>query len=438
MHKVRKKRGQYLTPSYRKAQVESQLNWVFILIVGIIILIFFTTLVFKMRATSDTKLQIDVLNDLDSIVTGAKISTGTSHTIQVPTDSITFECDYTGYSEFSLTGTGVHVDTSYIPLFTLGELKGKELITKAVDWAVPFRVTNFLLMTTKLQSFVFIIPVDGSGELIPGFMDDFALQREFEETLPFDTMKISFAYLNMQDHRLYKDRNLSAEYRNIVDDKVRFILLLNADISTLAVMEPSFINPKAILLNPDMSDNAVSLVTVYALQKGRKEDFDGVGKVYYYRKVGGTFDFSKPSANTAYPDPVYYLGKASLLGAIFSRDATYYSCNMLKAYNHLETIADVYQKRSAELSLQRTECVAYLSDAELLSMVDIIRERNTKISQQLENTRGIIYPYAGEQDNEYEGLGTLGAERLKGYYERMAHISNQNAQARVQSCPVIY
>ena len=77
----------------RKAQVETQFNWIFILIVGAIILAFFTYIVIKQKAASDAKIAGKISQQLNTILVGAKVSSGTVQDIPTPEVSIHFTCN---------------------------------------------------------------------------------------------------------------------------------------------------------------------------------------------------------------------------------------------------------------------------------------------------------------------------------------------------------
>ena len=61
----------------RKAQIETQFNWLFILVAGAVILIFFAGIVIKQKSSSEQKIAENVMTDLQSIFTGGSVSTGT-------------------------------------------------------------------------------------------------------------------------------------------------------------------------------------------------------------------------------------------------------------------------------------------------------------------------------------------------------------------------
>jgi len=162
----------------KKAQVqETQLNWVFILIVGAIILGFFTFIVMKQKVSSEAKFSGKVSQQINTILVGAKVSSGTVQMIPTPELEIRFTCNdyYIGPASQRL-GNRVVFAPEY--------LDGDELITWALDWSVPFKVSTFLYMTTP---FIKYVVVDSDED------------EKFFNALPDKLNKYSVNYLEFGD-----------------------------------------------------------------------------------------------------------------------------------------------------------------------------------------------------------------------------------------------
>ena len=67
-----------------KRAVEIQFNWIFILIVGALILVFFMMLVNRQRDISDIKLAVELLDDLEQIMTGQRVTVNRQDIIDMP------------------------------------------------------------------------------------------------------------------------------------------------------------------------------------------------------------------------------------------------------------------------------------------------------------------------------------------------------------------
>ena len=68
----------------KKAMIEIQFHWIFILIVGAVILLFFATMIYRQKTVSETGISADVLVNLESIISGSMISTKTLNLLDIP------------------------------------------------------------------------------------------------------------------------------------------------------------------------------------------------------------------------------------------------------------------------------------------------------------------------------------------------------------------
>ncbi len=85
--------------SSKKASVEIQFNWIFILIAGGLILIFFFSIVMKQSEVSKSKIAASISVDMGSIFKGAQVGTDTEHLVDMPPVNLEFVCEdgYSGY-----------------------------------------------------------------------------------------------------------------------------------------------------------------------------------------------------------------------------------------------------------------------------------------------------------------------------------------------------
>ena len=254
----------------KKAIIDVQFNWIFIIIAGAVILLFFVSVINKQRVVSDNQISSTILLDLESILTGAKVSTGTVNIVDIPKKEIGFECN-----KYYIGGTNIQIRDKV--LFSPDVIKGTELITWAVDWNVPFWVTNFLYITTKEVRYIVVAP----------YSDSFA-QEIHNDWLPDEITKdpiIDPSQPNIQNNNNYR---------------VKFIYVNTAPINSHLTNFPKEV-VQAIKI--DESSN----------------------KITFYRPVGNAWQ----TASTALaPNSFDYIGKAPLLGAIFSHDNIMYDCSM--------------------------------------------------------------------------------------------------------------
>ena len=133
----------------KRGVIELQFNWIFILIAGAIIFVFFISIVNKQREFSEIKSSGTIITNLESILTGAQISTNTVNIVDMPKVDIGFECN-----RFFIGP--VPKQTKGNVIFSPNLLKGSQIITWALDWNIPYRVTNFLYITDPELRYIIV------------------------------------------------------------------------------------------------------------------------------------------------------------------------------------------------------------------------------------------------------------------------------------------
>ncbi|MFC1723968.1 hypothetical protein ACFL0V_07570 [Nanoarchaeota archaeon] len=299
----------------KKAQaVESQFNWIFIMIVGAVILGFFVFIVIKQKAASDAKFSGKVTKQLNTILVGAKVSSGTYQEIPTPEVDIRWECNdyYIGPASQRLGNRVV-----FAPTFT----EGNKLITWTLDWNVPFKITSFLYITTPtIRYFV----------IAPSLEDKKAI--EFYNKLP--------PKLNKQMRTIQEFNEGGILFEN--DKHARFIFFNVGAIGTSFPLPPTFLNAQTSGLNIDTEQR----------------------QAQFLQAQGNQLTTSGP-AISFYEDPV-------LFGAVFNDDPETYSCLMQRAYIRLNLIASVYLEKLNTLApeFESTSCEGYyLNNAALKNMI---------------------------------------------------------------------
>jgi len=278
----------------KKGVISIQFNWVFILIAGVLILLFFGSLVLKGREASDTSVAGTILTNMQTILTGAEVSVRTINQIKIPDKEIKFSCDkiFVGNIDDDITKNKI--------IFAPEVIKGRTLLTWALDWNAPYHVTNFLYLTTPDIKYIFI-----------GNLND-----EAEELF------------NLLPDEINKKRE---DMSNIMDTGNNFKLVF-------------FDVP-----SPDVPPNLKSIpdkrVTAINVNSDSNE-------IEFYSKRGNEFK----STGTA-----DYLGNPLVLGAMFSGSREDYECNVKKAFNKLKIVSMVYEERTNTLKglYSGTGCMSY-------------------------------------------------------------------------------
>ncbi len=280
----------------KKGVISIQFNWIFILIAGVLILLFFGSLVLKGKDASDTSVAGTILTNMQTILTGAEVSVRTINQIKIPDKEIKVSCD-----SISVGKVPTPITKNKI-IFAPDIIKGRTLLTWALDWNVPYHVTNFLYLTTPDIKYIFIEPLDDkANELFNLLPDEINKKKE--------------------------------EISNIKDTGNNFKLVFFDGLDPIV--------PPGLSSVPDKRVSAISVNS-------------GSNEIKFYNKRGNEFK----STGTA-----DYLGDPLVFGAMFSGSREDYECNLEKAFNKLKIVSMVYEERTNTLRglYSGTGCRSYYS-----------------------------------------------------------------------------
>ncbi len=315
----------------KRGQLATQFNWVFILIAGAIILMFFVSVSIWYKNQQEVKLAGVVVTELDSIFSTAKESPKTAKINRnFPDVDISFTCDpyacnYIGCPS-GFSGGSVTTDTSAETIFTLEEINAQDMISWALTWELPYKVTNFLYLTNPRVRYILIYNTDSQSFL--GEVNSLLSENDF----------IVKELINYED---YTDGDIVIDDKN--DEFVRII--------SFVIQEEGEDIPYTIIQDFD-EDQRWDMIYV--------DGNSNVGYVYFE-------DETLP-----------YLGLPMLIGAIYSETSDIYKCNAYKALNQLRLVSTVYHKRTDNLydnvlSTDSSYCQIYYT-ADVLDAIETINE----------------------------------------------------------------
>ena len=297
----------------KKGVISVQFNWVFILIAGALILLFFGSLVLKGKEVSDLAIAETILTNMQTIMTGAEVSVRTINPIKIPDKEIKVSCNSISVGKVSKPITKNKI------IFSPTTIKGRTLLTLALDWNSPYHVTNFLYLTTPNIKYVFVKP---TGNYAKGLYD--LLPNEINKMAIDDLSEIR-----------YTGNYFKFVFFNTPHPEV----------------------PSALISVPDKDVSAINVDT-------------SSNKITFYKKNGNIFDSVSGDST--------YLGKPMLLGAVFSQDRDDYNCNLKKAFNKLNIVSQVYKKRTEVLA--ESGCAPYYDTMPFLDIIESSRGNNIDIS----------------------------------------------------------
>lgn len=291
-------------------------NWIFILIAGTVILIFFITIVQKQKEISQIKLAASIRTDISAILTGAGVTADTTNILTMPKTEIYFTCDEEGYSDFEIARTGVNKKTSFDVIFAPDFVKGPTLVTWAKEFKIPFKVMNFLYLTDAQVRYILVFS--------PGNQLAEKIEAELPDELNRETVSPG---ANVADKNNYK---------------VKFVFFEGFNQLTAAPFK-------------NMPDKDVSAIEITS------------NEIRFYQKKGQYFALQGAVPYLRDEDDTF------IYGAIFSEDRIFYECNLKKALKRTAAVTKLFADRESEIkTLAGSGCAAYYFGkiSELLSFVE--------------------------------------------------------------------
>lgn len=280
----------------KKATIELQFNWIFVLFAGALILGFFILLSTKIQKGSKENLNYELLGYMDEIFTGMEATDESEHLLTLPAD-LEMDCNF-----FSIKGSsyeGISLQSRIV--FGPGLIK-KQLVSYSTYWQIPFKTNVFVLFTSPQIQYVIV----GSD----------APAKKLYQELPENLNKVIVDDLSDFENKNYY--------------KLRFI----------------FFNDPENIGNVKIPDKDVSAVKITS--HGLSYEFpQGYGGVEFYHKIGNTFVSDGSSS---------YINKAALFGAIYSETKETYECNMNKALARSGIIVDMLDKRLDGIQGVKSTC----------------------------------------------------------------------------------
>lgn len=306
----------------KKGAIEVQFNWIFILIIGAIILLFFFSIVRTQKTVSEKKISGTVRRDIRAIFTGAGVSTGTASLIDVPKMEIEYDCE----------GYAIQKTSPIKPLvsFSPDSIIDIKLMLWALDWNIGFRVTNFLYITSP--NIRYILVYEDADQQQHKLVD------KLNETLPSKYIDEDEDRKTLMNKEIVKNsRLISLEDKN--NQKIKFIFFNRNS----ADIESAQISVK------NMEDEDITAVNLIPDPGRCGTTLDCYGTAEFYTKEGLIFE-NKGSSS--------YIKLSSFMGAVFADKETY-DCNMENAFKRLSLVAEIYLNKTKTLQQYYTDTLNF-------------------------------------------------------------------------------
>ncbi|HLG24945.1 MAG TPA: hypothetical protein VI564_08495 [Candidatus Nanoarchaeia archaeon] len=172
-----------------KKGIEVQFNWLFVLLAGSAILIFFIVFIIRQKNVSEVSNMNSVLKSLESIIAGASVSTYTTNLIEIPESSIELGCNRLSIGKASR-------QYQNLILFGPEEIQGSRLITQTLDFNAPYRATNLLYITSRQLKYIIVGESDFAAQINRTLPNE--INKDFYKILPLikneNNYKVRFVF----------------------------------------------------------------------------------------------------------------------------------------------------------------------------------------------------------------------------------------------------
>lgn len=270
----------------KKGTIEIQFNWIYIAVVGVILLTIFLNIAGGIRKGAQQQLAIEAVNIFDEIFTSLQGSEKTEHSITLPGLELELASDDEVCNYYSIKDSDFgRRSTEYLPVFGPDLIK-KEILSYSIGWDIPFRTNYFLYLTSPEIAYVYV----GQG------LDIIDLYDEMPDHLTKEKVEDTIEFVNQN---YYKVKYIS------------YTELDNADVSRSV---------------GKLKNKEVTAIYINANEKS----------ITFYEKDGDVLSEIKKS---------YYIDDATLFGAIYSDNLGTYECNLKKAILRANKISDMLMKR---------------------------------------------------------------------------------------------
>ncbi len=290
------KKSKYINSKlYKKAVIQVQLNWIFVTIIGAIILFFFITIVTKQKDISETQLTNEIVRDLNDLITGAQVATGGASEIPIPDIELEFACN-----EYRVNNQRLPIGSRIV--FGTSKIEDKSVVVWSVPWNLPYKVTDFLFITAPNIKYVFAY--------------------DFDSPKAQNYHDIFLNYIPDQINKIEVD--IDNEFNIDFPDENTYKIKIISIGSTI----------------PRPPDFAYDDKTTIVVVPRYNSDIDHFTDPLEY------FQFDKRRKNFVSSGNTTFIDKSSLMGAMFSDNIEDYKCVMNKVFQNLNALNKVHMQRT--------------------------------------------------------------------------------------------
>lgn len=303
-----------------KKGMELQFHWIFVLIAGILILVFFISLAQKHRTASEKKLSASLSWTLDTAFTAVMKSPQTAQVHPAPPGGVEFVCD----PSCQIVIGRVTKPFGDRPIFASGYATGS-LVLWTAPFEMPYKVANALLVSST--GMTYYIVHEQTGESL----------KTYKQLNKSPAMK----YLNAIPVRPSDIPGI--EYAG--SENIRFV----------------FLETEERQLPPDFDEYEVSGVSIQS------------GRAVYFNKRAGEEDWTG-MGSVNLPE-----SEAAIHAAFVSRDSRMLNSGLQQLYAGLYRVSTIYEKRLQILQQHATEEDLPCNYGPSITRIENIKEASQKL-----------------------------------------------------------
>ena len=273
-------------------------QYIFVAIAGIIILSFFVQSALRQSNISKEVGNIQTVNALEDNLRALEVATNANKEIQLAAkQGITVNKPVCGVLRVE---NSPQIRTQEA-IFSNTELKADKLKVWTVSWEYPYRIMNFFFLADGQTEYI----VQGTGRLAEELV---GIQRQRE---PYCD---NFEFIP-------KIFNVKTNSYTPQSGQVKKYVFINQEPTVAPAPTPEVLK---IQTDGEKCD-----------EQGNREDSECTGVVTFYKEEG--------------QETTVFFGKAMLYGSIFAKDKKSYDCSLEAAFERMEKVTKVYEKRAEKL-----------------------------------------------------------------------------------------
>ncbi len=351
--------------SNTKAQIQVTFHWIYVLIAGAVILLFFFSLILSQKQRSEENLRQDIVRLVESIFTAASLSEKTKTTVDTNLDqyALTFSCR-DGVGEYGLKGGSGSVQDPVHPVFSPAKVQAAQLSLWSLPYKLPFKVIDFLLITSPNIKYVVV----GSTSFAEEFLEE--TKADPATRFRINTQAVSPGNLPAVD----PGKNT----------QIRFIDVsggagggAGGGTNGGAIQENALVPEKV----RRMDDDTVTAVV-----------FVGESQVEYYQKKNEQW------RRTGIANIISLGGErdAARYAALFAQNAEAYECNMQKAFQRLQYLNKIYGGKEITTAVagvaggKLQEMIAYYEAHPDLTLTQPCKPQLTALQEALQSHQNTV------------------------------------------------